>query len=83
MREDNFSGCHVNKYRGTKPSLVYFQILATIQFPQQRVWEVFWQYIKLEKKAVGQIMGALLCHIKELALYLLYRSTNHSLKGQI
>lgn len=44
---------------------------------------MFWQYIKLEKKTVGQITGRLLCYIKELALYLLCRSTNYGLKGQI
>lgn len=27
-------------------------------------------------------MGRLLCYIKELALYLFYRLTNYSLKGQ-
>ena len=72
----------MNKNRGIKPRLLNFQILP-IQFPQQRVWDVFWQNIKPEKKAEGQINGKIAMLYIKLALHLFYRSTNYSLKSQI
>lgn len=79
-RNDNFSGCSVNKNRGIKPSLLNFQILP-IQFPQ-RVGLVLAKY-KPGEESRRPDYGKIAMAIYKACTLFIYRSINYSLKSQI